>query len=222
MKQNNTENTCYVLGITGGIGCGKSTVLAYLQERYGAILLETDRIAHQLMEPGQPVYTEVVKNFGKEILHPDGTIDRKKLGAIVFTDETKLELLNSLSHPAVKQYVRDRIREVKDTSGSIHAKKDEQIIVVEAALLLEDHYEAICDEIWYIYTLEDKRRERLKSSRGLTDEKITEILASQSSERFYLDGADRVIHNDGSFAETCAAVDEALKKRMKEKREIQL
>lgn len=197
-----------IIGITGGIGCGKSTVLAWLEEKHQAVILETDRIAHKLMEPGNKVYLDIVKNFGEGILVSDGQIDRKALGGIVFSDEEKLKLLNSLTHPAVKMYVRERIAEEE--------KKGTELAVVEAALLLEDHYDEICDEIWYIYTSEANRRERLKSSRGLTDEKITEILGSQSSEQFYLDGSDRVIHNDGDFADTGACVERALK-AMKER-----
>lgn len=197
-----------IIGITGGIGCGKSTVLAWIKENHQAAILETDRIAHELMEPGKRAYTDIVRAFGEGILAPDGRIDRKALGGIVFSDEEQLKLLNSLTHPAVKAYVRERISEEE--------KKETELVVVESALLLEDHYDAICDEIWYIYTSEPNRRERLKSSRGLTDEKITEILGSQSSEQFYLDGSDRVIHNDGDFAETGACVERALKE-MKER-----
>ena len=192
-----------ILGITGGIGCGKSTVLAWLKDKHGAVILETDKIAHQLMEPGQSAYTEIVNAFGKGILLEEGAIDRKALGTIVFKDEKKLLLLNSLTHPAVKDYVCGKIKtgEAKGT----------QLLVVEAALLLEDHYDEICDEIWYICTSEEKRRERLRASRGMTDEKITEVLNSQSSEQYYLEGADRVIYNDGIFEETGAAIDLALK-----------
>lgn len=191
-----------ILGITGGIGCGKSTVLAWLKDKHDAVILETDKIAHQLMAPGQSAYTEIVKAFGNEILLEGGAIDRKALGAVVFNDEQKLSLLNSLTHPAVKSYVRGRI-EAEEALGT-------QLLVVEAALLLEDHYDEICDEIWYICTSEEKRRERLRASRGMTDEKITEVLTSQSSEPYYLEGADRVIYNNGTFAETGARIDRAL------------
>lgn len=193
-----------ILGITGGIGCGKSTVLAWLKEKHGAVILETDKIAHQLMEPGQSAYVGIVKAFGEGILLEEGSIDRKALGAVVFNDEEKLRLLNSLTHPAVKNYVREQIR--------MEASRGTKLLVVEAALLLEDHYDEICDEIWYIYTSEANRRERLKASRGMSDERITEVLNSQSSEQYYLDGADRVICNDGTPAETGALIDRALEK----------
>ncbi len=193
-----------ILGITGGIGCGKSTVLAWLKDKYGAVILETDTIAHQLMKPGQSAYAGIVEAFGEGILLEEGSIDRKALGAVVFHDEEKLHLLNSLTHPAVKSYVREKIR--------MEAARGTKLLVIEAALLLEDHYDEICDEIWYICTSEENRRNRLKASRGMSDEKITEILNSQSSEQYYRNGADRVIYNDGTFAETGALIDRALEK----------
>lgn len=191
-----------ILGITGGIGCGKSTVLNWLSEHHKAVILETDKIAHGLMEPGKTAYNEIVKAFGEEILLPEGPINRKALGAIVFNDEEKLLLLNSLTHPAVKNFVKEKIQE--------ESEKNTLLVVVESALLLEDHYDEICDEIWYICTNEGNRRERLKASRGLTDEKITEVLNNQSSEQYYLNGSDRVIYNNGTFEETGNLVDQAL------------
>ena len=215
MKQSR-DNNMIILGVTGGIGCGKSTVLNLLKEKYGAVILETDKIAHFLMEPGQLTYTAIVKAFGEDILaSEDGKpktecpIDRKVLGGIVFQDEKKLMLLNSLTHPAVKDYVRNEIR--------MEALKGTELVVVEAALLLEDHYDEICDEIWYICTSEENRRIRLKASRGMTDEKITEILDSQSSEQYYLDGSDRVIYNNGTLEETGAIVESAVKGLLKKK-----
>ena len=161
-----------VLGITGGIGSGKSTVLNYLKESYGAYLIECDEVARQLQEPGETCYRPMIELFGEQAVKPDQTIDRSAVAKMVFEDRLLREKLNAIVHPAVKQRVRQLIAE--------HA--DYPLIVVEAALLLDDHYDEICDEIWYIYADEDTRRRRLKSSRGYSDERITSMFQSQRSD----------------------------------------
>ena len=161
-----------VLGITGGVGSGKSTVLNYLKESYGAYLIECDEVARQLQEPGETCYRPMIELFGEQAVKPDQTIDRSAVAKMVFEDRLLREKLNAIVHPAVKQRVRQLIAE--------HA--DYPLIVVEAALLLDDHYDEICDEIWYIYADEDTRRRRLKSSRGYSDERITSMFQSQRSD----------------------------------------
>ena len=94
-----------IIGITGGIGTGKSTVLAILEKEYQAYIVETDKLAHKLMSPGEIAYNQIVEVFGTDILQEDKTIDRGKLGGIVFQDEEKLQQLNKIVHPAVKQYI---------------------------------------------------------------------------------------------------------------------
>ncbi|MFQ9151710.1 MAG: dephospho-CoA kinase [Blautia sp.] len=149
-----------VLGITGGVGAGKSTILDYLNRRYHARIIEADKVGHFLMEPGQKVYYRIVETFGSGILKGDQTIDRQKLGRLVFEDQEKLMKLNSLVHPAVKEYIASEIeRERKEGKVPFTA--------VEAALLIEDHYDTICDELWYIYADEDVRRRRLGSLQRL-------------------------------------------------------
>ena len=123
MKQN-------VIGITGGIGAGKSTVSSILKEEYGAYLIEADKIGHEVMLPGEICYHQVVNRFGRGILKLDGTIDRGLLGGIVFSDEEALHCLNAIIHPAVKQEVKKRV-----------AESDASLIAVEAALLLQDNYD---------------------------------------------------------------------------------
>ena len=164
-----------VLGITGGVGSGKSTVLNYLKESYGAYLIECDEVARQLQEPGETCYRPMIELFGKQAVKPDNTIDRSAVAKMVFEDRLLREKLNAIVHPAVKQRVRQLIAE--------HA--DYPLIVVEAALLLDDHYDEICDEIWYIYADEDARRMRLKNSRGYSDERITSMFRSQRSDAIF-------------------------------------
>ena len=180
-----------VIGITGGIGTGKSTLLNYLQEHHGAYVVEADRLAHNLMQKGTPVYEAILHEFGSDILNEDKSIDRKRLGAIVFGDENRLEQLNAIVHPAVK----------KEICADILTKRKEgkvQIYVIEAALLIEDGYRTICDEIWYIYADKEVRIRRLLAGRGGTREKWEQIIDRQSSENYYLKNSDVVIHNNES------------------------
>lgn len=191
-----------IIGITGGVGCGKSKVLSWFQELPDTKVYEADQIAHLLQEPGACCYKEIVAEFGVKILKEDGKIDRKILGRIVFSDAIKLERLNQIVHPEVKRYVRKCIREEK-MGGT-------RLFVLEAALLLEDGYEEICDEIWYIYANEAVRRERLKASRGYSDEKITAMLRVQRSENEFFERCDRTIDNSGLWKETCSQLKNAL------------
>ena len=133
-----------VLGITGQVGAGKSTILAYLEEKYRAKVIQADQVGHLVMEPDTSCYKQICSLFGEQILAADQKIDRKKLGAIVFADQEKLAMLNAIVHPAVKEYIRTAVYLEKQ-------KACVPFVVVEAALLLEEHYDEICDEIWYIY-----------------------------------------------------------------------
>ena len=123
-----------VIGITGGVGCGKSAVLQFLKEEYKAVIVETDKLAHELEQKGNLCYNEIVSYFGREILDKDGIIDRKKLGTIVFSDSHKLEVLNSIVHPAVVDAIRQIIVDNKDKPG---------YLFVESALLFESHIDRL-------------------------------------------------------------------------------
>lgn len=194
-----------IIGITGGVGSGKSRVLSFMEEEYGAVICQADRTAWELQEPGQPSYRQIAAHFGDAVLNSDGTINRKALGAIVFGDEEELAVLNQITHPAVKAAVRAQIAEEE--------KKGTELFVLEAALLLEDHYDEICDELWYIYADRKVRRARLKESRSYSDEKISAMFASQASEEMYRTGCQCVIDNSGAFEDTCARIKEAMDNR---------
>lgn len=191
-----------VIGITGGIGTGKSSVLGILKEEYNAYVIETDKLAHQLMEPGQVVYEQVVSLFGNEILSEDGKIQRSILGKIVFRDKNKLQQLNHIVHPAVKEFIIQDIEEKR--------KEDVLYYIIEAALLIEDGYKAICDELWYIYASQDVRIQRLISGRGADETKWVQIIKNQSSEAFYRMHCDVVIDNSGTLENASAAIKELL------------
>ena len=189
-----------ILGLTGGIGCGKTAVLTILKEEYDAYIIEADRLAHELMEPGKTVYQGIVDAFGMEVLMDtdidisapaegnavtdngqstvNRSIDRKKLGDIVFHDKDKLALLNSISHPLVKEEILRRIEEQKDAG--------KKLFVIEAALLIQDGYKSICDKMCYVYADLDVRISRLCEYRGFTQERAQAVIDSQESEAFYL------------------------------------
>lgn len=188
-----------IIGVTGGVGAGKSTVLNYLEKRYGAKLILADLVGHEVMEPGHEAYEQVVKAFGQEIVSEDNTIDRKTLGAIVFADEKKRMILNRIIHPAVRQEILRRLEEAK-LSHMLY-------VVVEAALFLEENYDAFCDETWYIYTDEKIRRQRLKESRGYSDERIDQIFRSQKTHEEFQKRCLFMIDNNGSEEETFRQID---------------
>ncbi len=194
-----------IIGITGGIGTGKSTVLSVLEKECGAYIVETDKLAHHLMQPGYSAYEKIVVNFGEDILREDGTIHRGILGGIVFQDEEKLQQLNAIVHPAVKAFLLEDI-ELKKQEGKT------TYYVIEAALLIEDGYRKICDALWYIYAPQSVRIQRLIDGRGGTEEKWQQVIANQSSEDFYRRHCDAVIDNSKGVEKTIGTIKELLYK----------
>ncbi len=192
------------IGITGGVGAGKSAILNYLAEKKGVRVMLADEIAHDLMEPGTACYERIRDCFGKEdIWAEDGHFDRPKLAAVIFADEKKRDRLNGIVHPAVKEYVIEQAAKERER-GEIW------LLVLEAALLIEEHYDEICEELWYIYTAEDIRRARLMESRGYSKEKVQHIFDSQLKESEYRSHCRVVIDNNGDLAETYRQIEKAL------------
>lgn len=162
------------IGITGGVGAGKSAVLEYLADNYNCDIIMTDDVAKGLYTNGSKTYEMMIALIGEDIVDETGEIDKKKLADIIFSNANKRMAVNSIVHPAVKQEVITRI-----TNNKIAGRLD--YTFVESALLLTEHYDVFCDEVWYIDTSEDIRRRRLKESRGYSDEKIDNILKSQQA-----------------------------------------
>lgn len=183
-----------VLGITGGVGSGKSKVLYDLKENYNAYIVEADRLAHELMEPGKEIYKEIVKAFGEDILcrNEQKNINRERLGSIVFNDSEKLKKLNRISHPLVKTHILRDIDEKRQ-------EKKYRLFVIEAALLIQDGYDSICDEIWYIQVSAEERIKRLMESRGYTREKCISMINSQESDEYYKKYANFTINNEFDY-----------------------
>ena len=186
------------------MGAGKSTVLDFLEEKYQAYVMKADEIGHLVMEPGQVCYEPVIALFGKQVIKNDKTIDRRQISDVVFSHPELLEKLNQIIHPAVKQYIKEQL-EIKKQQG-------QKVCVVEAALLLEDHYQEFCDTIWYIHTDEEIRIQRLMENRGYTREKSASIIASQAPESFFRENADYVVVNNGNFAQTRQQIEEGIRK----------
>ena len=193
-----------VIGITGGVGCGKSAVMDFLAQEYDALILKADSIGHLLMEPGQVCYTQMKAHFGERIINEDGTINRTEVARIVFSDPTELAFQNGLMHPAIRTRILEQIENA--------TRQGRAYCFVEAALLLEDHYDDFCDEVWYIYTDVSVRRRRLKESRGYTDEKIDEIMAKQMTETEFKNRTAFTVDNSGSLEQTKEQIRERMRR----------
>ena len=189
----------YIIGVTGGVGAGKSEVLRYMEEAYGARVIKLDDVARRLQEAGGACYDGMRELFGEDAVLPDGQLDRAAIAKQVFTDADLKEKLNALIHPAVKEETASLIRRAQSDGCSL--------LVLEAALLIEEHYDAFIDEMWYIYADEATRYRRLIASRGYSRERIRNMMASQLSEEKFRAASQTVIDNSGSFAETKKQID---------------
>lgn len=191
------------IGITGGVGAGKSALLEYIKNHYHAYVLMADEAAHLVKEPGGKCYEKLILLLGKEILKADGSIDKKRMADKIFADAELLKKVNQIIHPAVKERIVQEIAEKK-------AEGKTDFFFVEAALLIEDGYEKILDELWYVYAHTQVRRDRLRASRAYPDEKTEQIMQKQLSEEAYRQHCRVVIDNSGSLADACRQIDEKL------------
>ena len=176
----------FVIGLTGNIACGKSTVAAMLAER-GAQVIDADQVAHQVMQPPGPVFTAIVQEFGPGIVAPDGTIDRRALGRIVFSDPTRLRRLDQLVHPVTSQVIREMI-----------ATSVAPVVVVEAIKLIESGTYRICDAVWIVTCPREQQVRRLVEARGLILVEAERRIDAQTPITEKLRYATTVIDNDGS------------------------
>ncbi len=193
-----------IIGITGGIGSGKSAVLNILKNEYNAKVYEADKLVHDLIKKGMPLYESYISLLGKDILDADQELDHKKIAGIVFLDKEKLAALNDLVHPSVKEYILSLIKKEKQNGT--------KVFVIEAALLIQDGYKKICDEIWFIHVPKKVRIERLIESRGYTREKCETIINKQPSSSYFYKNADHVIENDENFIELSEKIGDLLQK----------
>ncbi len=198
------DNSMKVLGITGGVGAGKSTVLAYMRDAYQAKLILCDEVGAELQMPGGACYEPMRQLLGDVYIHADGTWNRPALAAALFADEKVRHGVNAIVHPAVKTEVRRLLR--------AYEREGAKLAVVEAALLLEDHYNEICDEIWYIHTDREVRIARLMASRGYSRQKAEDIMSRQlSDETFSARCALTVDNSDENVQNTYDQIDKGLR-----------
>ena len=183
-----------IIGVMGGVGSGKSTVLNYLENNYEANIIEADKVAKEVMLPGNDVYNEIVKTFPEVIA--DNKIDSKKLAEIVFNDKEQLEKLNSITHPGAVKEIVSRIKSSKN-----------RIIVVESAILLGSGVEQYCDELWFVFCNRDTRINRLMQTRGYSKEKCISVIESQPADEEYNKVADEFIDNSYSEENTREQID---------------
>ncbi|MCF0142368.1 MAG: dephospho-CoA kinase [Parasporobacterium sp.] len=194
------------IGITGGVGTGKSTILNYMEEAYGAHIIKADDLSKTMSLKGGRAYKAIVDTFGEAILTdgPDSEIDRKILGEITFNNDEALAKLNNIIHPLV----REEIIALRD---KYYEANPQAIIVLEAALLIECGYKELLDDLWAVLVDKDTRLERLKAQRGYTEEKLDSIMDNQLSDEEFVSGSDFIIDNSLSEAYTKRQIDYRMK-----------
>ncbi len=185
------------IGLTGGIGSGKSTIARYLVE-LGARHIDSDKVGHDAFRPGMPLYDDIIEAFGPGVVGPDGQIDRPKLGQIVFTDRAKLDRLNRIMWPRMKEMVRQQIEQCR--------REGAPAVVVEVPLLIEAGWTDLVDEVWVAVVSPDVVVERLKANRKQSEEETRRRIGAQLSNAERVKHADVVISNDGSPEEVKAKV----------------
>ena len=199
-----------IIGITGGVGCGKSEVIRYIMKKYNCFAIFADDVAKQLQQKGNLCYDRIVELLGVDILAEDGEIDKGKMAAKIFADESLLGRVNAIIHPAVYDFILDKIAE--------HKKKNEiDFFIIEAALLIECGYGKIVDEMWYVYTTDEIRRERLRKSRRYSDEKITQIFSQQLSYEEFKNASSFVVDNNGAMELAQQQIDDKLEEYLCQK-----
>lgn len=183
-----------VIGLMGGVGSGKSTVLNYLEKRYNAFIIQSDHVAKEIMKQGEKAYKDIAETFPDVIV--DEKIDTGRLAKIVFSDNNKLKKLNAITHPAVIQKITEMISDCLS-----------DVIVVESALMIGSGLEQLCDELWFVYCEKEERIQRLMNNRGYTREKAESIMKNQLQDFEYNKYADEYIDNSYSTEKTIEQID---------------
>ena len=176
-----------VIGITGGIGAGKSSATAILGE-LGAFVIDADKAAHEVYLPDTPAWREIVAAFGEEVLAADRTIDRRKLGPLVFADPAALNTLNGILHGKIFAYIQGQIAYIRRAEAT-------RVVAVEAAVLLEAGWQALADHLWVVVAPVEVAIARLRDDRGVPEDQARARIAAQMSNDERIAFADTVIHN---------------------------
>ena len=192
-----------IIGVTGGVGSGKSAVLNYIEEHFDSRIVKADDVGHLLMMPGRACYEPVIQLFGEWIVKDDTSLNREAIASIVFEDGEMLKKLDDIIHPAVKKYILKEIEKSK--------KEKTEFFFIESALLLEEKYDEICDEMWYIYCEKEVRMERLRHDRGYSDEKIQRMMANQLPDEEFEARCDFQLYNDEDVAHTYLQIERKMR-----------
>mgnify|MGYP001295336640 FL=1 len=179
-----------VIGLTGGIGSGKSAVSVMLQE-LGAHVIDADKVGHEAYQVHSEPWQAVVDAFGKDILGPDGDIDRQKLGSVVFSDASQLDRLNSIMYPRMANMVKGKIGSLKDDGVSV--------VVLEAAVLLEAGWDSLVDEVWTVTAPAAVVLERLHARNGMASDEANRRIAAQMSIEDRLNRSQAEVSNSGDM-----------------------
>ncbi|MGI6344474.1 MAG: dephospho-CoA kinase [Bacillota bacterium] len=187
------------IGLTGGIASGKSTVSAMLQE-LGAFVVDSDQLAREVVLPGQPAYRQIVHEFGSDILQPDGEIDRRRLGQLIFADAERRRRLNEITHPAV-------IRRIEEIVNTLEESGHQQPVILDIPLLIEANLQHLVDQVWLVTVRPDTQLKRLMERNGYGESEAQRRIAAQMPLEEKAQYADRIIDNEDSLAETRAQVE---------------
>ena len=194
-----------IIGITGGIGSGKSEASKLFKERLNAFYISADLVGHEVLLKNGPAYQKVIDRFGHEILNHEGQIDRKLLGDRVFNDKEALQSLNQITHPLIRQEIMEQIE---------RAKREQKChyIVLEAALLIEAGFSDLVDQVWYIYADTDTRLKRLVEKRHMDEVLALAVIKSQKDDNFYIQNSQVQIDNSMDLEKTYEQIYQAILK----------
>lgn len=183
-----------LIGITGGVGAGKTEILSFIGQHYNCKIYLADEVAHSIQMPGQDCHKRMVELLGEDVLASDGSIDKGKLSAQIFLNKSLLEKVNAIVHPAVREYLEKAVDAAKKDGKT-------ELFFIEAALLIENGYCDFVDEMWYIYASKEVRADRLQKNRGYSRERIAQIMANQLSEEAFRRNSDFIIDNSNTLNE---------------------
>lgn len=198
-----------VIGLTGGTGSGKSTVAAYLEKK-GCIIIDTDKISRDLTKPGGEALEPIRRRFGADVFFEDGSLDRKKLGGIVFSDDAKLRSLEEITTDIVIKKILEKVEHLKKNGFN-------GTVILDAPLLFECGMKDCTDENWLVTCDLENRIQRLIDRDGISRQSILDRMANQLSDEQKRMMADRVIENSGSLTELYSRIDRFIERARDEK-----
>ena len=194
----------YIIGVTGGIACGKSTVSNELS-KYGAKIINADKMAHWQLSPGGEIYEAYIEHFGKGILNDEGLIDRRKVAGIVFNNKDELQWINEVAHPILLRHVRERL--------SKYQSEGVTLVILDVPLLFESGWDRECDEVWVVHLKHARQVNRLMERNNLTLEEAEDRIKAQIPSKERRKRADVVIDNNGYKSSTRKQIRRLIKRR---------